>query len=248
MGWPTSPRARGRPSTRRSSPVRTSPGEIDADPVAKEIIELAQPLEGLTTGDSIHAAGVVIGSMPLMERGPGQRKGAEQEVVTQFSGGDVEALGLLEVDFLGLRNLDVIATAERLVGDGLDVSTVALDDRRANEMLSRGEASGVFRLESSGMREALRQVKPTEFEDLIALVALYRPGPMQYVPAYAARKHGRRSVSAPPITRLGAESRARPSVSASTQDSPGGRQGAGRVPARLRRTISGRRSARISTR
>ena len=128
---------------------------------------------------------------------PLQQKGADQEVVTQFSGGNVEALGLLKMDFLGLRNLDVIATAERLVGDGLDVSAVPLDDRKTYEMLSRGEASGVFQFESSGMREALRQVKPTQFEDLIALVALYRPGPMQYIPAYAARKHGREQVSFP---------------------------------------------------
>ena len=128
---------------------------------------------------------------------PLQQKGADQEVVTQFSGGNVEALGLLKMDFLGLRNLDVIATAERLVGGGLDASAVPLDDRKTYEMLSRGEASGVFQFESSGMREALRQVKPTEFEDLIALVALYRPGPMQYIPAYAARKHGRERVSYP---------------------------------------------------
>jgi DNA polymerase-3 subunit alpha len=170
---------------------------VDTDPVAKEIVELAQPLEGLTRADSIHAAGVVIGSRPLMDVVPLQQKGADQEVVTQFSGGNVEALGLLKMDFLGLRNLDVIATAERLVGDGLDVSAVALDDRKTYEMLSRGEASGVFQFESSGMREALRQVKPTQFEDLIALVALYRPGPMQYIPAYAARKHGREQVSFP---------------------------------------------------
>ena len=170
---------------------------VDTDPVAKEIIEVAQPLEGLTRADSIHAAGVVIGSKPLMDVVPLQQKGADQEIVTQFSGGNVEALGLLKMDFLGLRNLDVIATAEQLIGGGLDVGQVALDDRATYEMLARGEASGVFQFESSGMREALRQVKPTEFEDLIALVALYRPGPMQYIPAYAARKHGRERVSFP---------------------------------------------------
>src|ERR687889_609801 len=95
------------------------------------------------------------------------------------------------MDFLGLRNLDVIAEAEKLVGGGLDVAKVPLDDRKTYEMLARGESTGVFQFESSGMREALRQVKPTEFEDLIALVALYRPGPMAYIPTYAARKHGR---------------------------------------------------------
>ena len=168
---------------------------VDSDPVAKEIVELAQPLEGLTRADSIHAAGVVIGAQPLIELIPLQQKGPDAELVTQFSMGNVEALGLLKMDFLGLRNLDVIDTAVGLIGGGLDIGTIALDDRRTYEMLARGEASGVFQFESSGMREALRQVKPTEFEDLIALVALYRPGPMQYIPTYAARKNGREPVT-----------------------------------------------------
>jgi DNA polymerase-3 subunit alpha len=168
---------------------------VDSDPVAKEIIELAQPLEGLTRADSIHAAGVVIGAQPLMEIVPLQQKGPDAEVVTQFSMGNVEALGLLKMDFLGLRNLDVIDEAVRLIGGGLDIREVPLDDRRTYEMLARAESTGVFQFESSGMREALRQVKPTEFEDLIALVALYRPGPMQYIPSYAARKNGREPVT-----------------------------------------------------
>jgi DNA polymerase-3 subunit alpha len=166
----------------------------DADPVAREIVDLARPLEGLTRADSIHAAGVVIGAQPLLEVIPLQQKGPEAEVVTQFSMGNVEKLGLLKMDFLGLRNLDVIATAEQLVGNGLDVSKVPLDDPATYEMLARGDSTGVFQFESSGMRDALRQVKPTEFEDMIALVALYRPGPMAYIPTYAARKHGREPV------------------------------------------------------
>ena len=99
--------------------------------------------------------------------------------------GDVEALGLLKMDFLGLRNLDVIDKAVELIGSRgirLDIDALPLDDSPTYEMLARGEATGVFQFESSGMREALRQVKPTEFEDLIALGALYRPGPMQYIP------------------------------------------------------------------
>ena len=162
---------------------------VDADPVAKEIIELAQPLEGLTRADSIHAAGVVIGAQPLLEVVPLQQKGADQEVVTQFNMGDIEALGLLKMDFLGLRNLDVIDKACALIGD-LDIEKIPMDDKKTYAMLQKGEATGVFQFESSGMREALRQVKPTEFEDLIALVALYRPGPMQYIPTFAARKAG----------------------------------------------------------
>ena len=168
---------------------------VDSDPVAKEIIELAQPLEGLTRADSIHAAGVVIGDKPLTEYVPLQQKGADQEIVTQFAGGDVEALGLLKIDFLGLRNLDVLEKAKALVGNGLDYAKLPLDDKKVYEMLGRGESTGVFQFESSGMREALRQVKPTQFEDLIALVALYRPGPMQYIPVYARRKNGQEQVS-----------------------------------------------------
>jgi DNA polymerase III alpha subunit len=167
---------------------------VDSDPVAKEIVELARPLEGLTRADSIHAAGVVIGAEPLIDVVPLQQKGADQEVVTQFTMGDVEALGLLKMDFLGLRNLDVIEKAAELAG-GLDIAKIPLDDRAVYEMLSRGEATGVFQFESAGMREALRQVRPTEFEDLIALVALYRPGPMQYIPVYANRKHGKEPIA-----------------------------------------------------
>ncbi|TML21101.1 MAG: DNA polymerase III subunit alpha, partial [Actinobacteria bacterium] len=162
----------------------------DADATAREIVDLAKPLEGLTRQDSIHAAGVVIGAKPLIETVPLQQKGSDQEVVTQFAMGDIEALGLLKIDFLGLRNLDVLEKARELVGNGIDWSTLPLDDKKVYEMLAKGDATGVFQFESSGMRDALRLVKPTQFEDLIALVALYRPGPMGYIPVYARRKHG----------------------------------------------------------
>ena len=167
----------------------------DGDPQVKEIVDLAKPLEGLVRQDSIHAAGVVIGDRPLTEYVPLQRKGEGEETVTQFGMWDVEALGLLKMDFLGLRNLDVIDKTFELVGGGLDATKIPLDDRKTYEMLARGEAAGVFQFESSGMREALRQVRPTELEDLIALVALYRPGPMQYIPQYAKRKHGQEAVT-----------------------------------------------------
>src|SRR5262249_42091491 len=109
-------------------------------------------------------------------------------------------LGLLKMDFLGLRNLDVIDQTVELIGaacdeGGFDIDAIPLDDRKTYEMLARGEASGVFQFESSGMREALRSVKPTEFEDLIALSALYRPGPMAYIPVYARRKNGQEAVT-----------------------------------------------------
>src|SRR3954463_15079274 len=167
---------------------------IDSDPVAKEIVELAQPLEGLTRADSIHAAGVVIGAEPLMNVVPLQQKGSDMEVVTQFSMKDIEALGLLKMDFLGLRNLDVIDKACELIGD-LDISKIPLDDKKTYAMLAKGDAAGVFQFESSGMRDSLRIVKPTVFEDLIALVALYRPGPMSYIPSYGKRKAGQEGVS-----------------------------------------------------
>jgi DNA polymerase-3 subunit alpha len=170
--------------------------EIDADPVAKEIVDLARPLEGLTRQDGIHAAAVVIGAEPLMNTVPLQQKGPDQEIVTQFDGTTIEKLGLLKMDFLGLRNLDVIDKAVELV-PGLDISTIPLDDRRTYEMLARGESIGVFQFEGSGMREALRSIKPTVFDDLIAIGALYRPGPMAYIPVYARRKNGQEPVTYP---------------------------------------------------
>jgi DNA polymerase-3 subunit alpha len=168
----------------------------DSDPIAKEIVDLAQPLEGLTRQDGIHAAAVVIGAEPLMNLVPVQQKGADQEVVTQFSGTVIESIGLLKIDFLGLRNLDVIDKACQLAGV-TDIGSIPLDDQKTYEMLARGEAIGVFQFEGSGMREALRQVKPTNFEDLIALVALYRPGPMRYIPDYARRKNRQEQVTFP---------------------------------------------------
>ncbi len=167
----------------------------DADPLVREIVDLAGPLEGLVRQDSIHAAGVVISDRPLTDVVPLQQKGADQEVVTQFAMDDVEALGLLKIDFLGLRNLDVIDKAVELVGGELDITKIPMDDAKTFKMLAQGDAIGVFQFESSGMREALRQVKPTEFEDLVALVALYRPGPMQYIPVYARRKNGQEPVT-----------------------------------------------------
>ncbi|HEX5245814.1 MAG TPA: DNA polymerase III subunit alpha [Gaiellaceae bacterium] len=167
----------------------------DSDAQTKEIVDLARPLEGLTRQDSIHAAGVVIGAEPLIDIVPLQQKGADQEIVTQFSMNTVAALGLLKVDFLGLRNLDVIDKAVELVGGGLKIEDIPLDDKKVYSMLARGETAGVFQFEGSGMREAMRSVKPTVFDDLIAIGALYRPGPMAYIPVYARRKNGLEQVN-----------------------------------------------------
>ena len=134
----------------------------DSDPIAREIVDLAKPLEGLTRQDGIHAAAVVIGAQPLIELLPLQQKGADQEVVTQVSGTNIEALGLLKMDFLGLRNLDVIDKACALIGN-LDIGAIPLDDKKTYAMLARGESTGVFQFESSGMRDALRlgQAEPS---------------------------------------------------------------------------------------
>src|SRR5437870_1528865 len=137
----------------------------DSDPLVKEIVDLAKPLEGLIRQDSIHAAGVVIADRPLTDIVPLQQKGAGQEIVTQLGMWDVVELGLLKMDFLGLRNVHVIDRALELI-PGLDIEALPLDDAKSYAMLARGDSAGVFQFESSGMREALRQVKPTEFEDL----------------------------------------------------------------------------------
>ncbi|MBY0396863.1 MAG: DNA polymerase III subunit alpha, partial [Thermoleophilia bacterium] len=161
------------------------------DPVAKEIIDTARPLEGLVRNEGVHAAGVVIAPGDITDYLP-VRLDDEGNVVTQVPDHDVESLGLLKMDFLGLRNLDVIQgcldLVEERTGERLDIERVPLDDEGTYAMLARGEAIGVFQFESSGMREALREVRPTEFADLIALVALYRPGPMAFISTYARNK------------------------------------------------------------
>ncbi len=163
----------------------------DDDPQTRQIVDLARFLEGLVRQDGIHAAGVVISDRPLTEYLPLQQKGGA-EVVTQFAMEDVEALGLLKVDFLGLRNLDVIKEAVRLIKEKssveIDPDKIPLDDHETYEMLRRGQSDALFQFESSGMKDTLRQVGPTRFEDLVAIVALYRPGPMQHIPRFASNK------------------------------------------------------------
>jgi DNA polymerase III subunit alpha len=173
------------------------------DPVAKQIIDLAKGLEGTVRNSSIHAAAVVIADRPLTDIVPlqlAEERGAVDEdggraykTVTQYSMKPIEEIGLLKMDFLGLRNLDVIESAldiiERSDGERPDMSLLPLDDAKTYEMLARGDSVGVFQFESDGMREALRKVRPTEFEDLVALNALYRPGAMRFIDTYARNKH-----------------------------------------------------------
>ena len=158
------------------------------------LVDIALKLEGLYRHASTHAAGVVIADRPLDELVPLYRDPRSDMPVTQFSMKYVEMAGLVKFDFLGLKTLSVIQRALKLIeqrGIKFDILTIPLDDERTYEMLQRAEAIGVFQFESSGMRDLLREAKPTNIEDLIALVALYRPGPMENIPKYIACKHGK---------------------------------------------------------
>ena len=178
----------------------------EKEPEAREIVDTARALEGLRREDSVHAAGVVIGDAPLVNYLPlklsKDSKDDSRRIVTQFDMHGVEKLGLLKMDFLGLRNLSVIEDTLALLrrtGLELDIDHVPLDDQAVYEMLRRGDTTGVFQLESPGMRQLIQTLAPDRFEDLMALVALYRPGLLslgQHV-EYAERKHGRKPVTYP---------------------------------------------------
>jgi DNA polymerase III subunit alpha len=179
----------------------------DEDPTARRIIDVAQGLEGIVRNSSIHAAAVVIADRPLTDIVPLQLADAGTDengerafrTVTQFSMKPIEEIGILKMDFLGLRNLDVIEDAldiiKRSTGERPDMTTLPLDDPRTYEMLARGDSTGVFQFESEGMREALKKVCPDEFNDLVALVALYRPGAMDQIPVYAKGKRSPAAIS-----------------------------------------------------
>lgn len=167
---------------------------MDEDPAVKRLMELAMKLEGLYRHASTHAAGVVIGDRPLDQLVPMYRDPRSDMPVTQFNMKDVEKAGLVKFDFLGLKTLSVLRTADGLLrqrGIELDIDHLPLDDENTFTMLGKGDATGVFQLESSGMRDVLRKLKPDRFEDIIAVVALYRPGPMDNIPKYINCKHGR---------------------------------------------------------
>jgi DNA polymerase-3 subunit alpha len=178
----------------------------EREPEAREVIDTARALEGLRREDSVHAAGVVIADAPLVNYLPlklaKDSRDDSRRVVTQFDMHGVEKLGLLKMDFLGLRNLSVIEDTVALLrqrGVEVDIDHVPLDDEETYRMLRRGDTTGVFQLEGSGMRALIRELQPDRFEDLMALVALYRPGPLKAEMhiEYAARKHGRKPVTYP---------------------------------------------------
>ena len=164
----------------------------DGDPVVRTAFDIAQKLEGLHRHASTHAAGIVIGERPLTEMVPLYRDPKSSTPVTQFNMKWVEQAGLVKFDFLGLKTLTVLQTAVALLrkrGIEIDLEAIPLDDANTYAMLARAEAVGIFQLESQGMRRALLDMRPDRFEDIIALVALYRPGPMANIPTYCARKH-----------------------------------------------------------
>ena len=166
--------------------------EYDNNPRTKRLIDIAMQLEGTIRNAGTHAAGVVIAPEPLVEFLPLTRA-SKGGVSTQFIGTTVEDLGLLKFDFLGLSNLTIIKNALRIIkrvyGVEIDVSQIPIDDTATYELLTRGETTGVFQLESAGMKRYIRELKPDRFEDIIAMVALYRPGPMQWIDDFITRKH-----------------------------------------------------------
>jgi len=165
----------------------------DGDEKVATMLDIGLKLEGLYRHASTHAAGVVIGDRPLDEMVPLYRDPRSEMPVTQFSMKWVESAGLVKFDFLGLKTLSVLDTAVKLLKRRdieLDLNNLPLDDEKTYELMSSGETMGIFQLESSGMRDVLRKVKPDRFEDIIALVALYRPGPMDNIPSFISRKQG----------------------------------------------------------
>jgi DNA polymerase III subunit alpha len=173
---------------------------VKESPLARKIFETALKIEGLPRHTSTHAAGVVISEQPLSDIVPLQ-EGYEQIYLTQYPMDILEELGLLKMDFLGLRTLTLIENVRTLIkhktGKTLDLQEIPFDDAKTYALLSRGETTGVFQLESEGMRKVLQELQPSKFEDIVAANALYRPGPMDYIPVYIKRKHRQETVSYP---------------------------------------------------
>ncbi|HEX6547686.1 MAG TPA: DNA polymerase III subunit alpha [Candidatus Dormibacteraeota bacterium] len=185
-----------------AGPIQTPDGRRVS---LKQLIDVARSLEGVSRNVSVHAAGVVIAPEPLvnftpLQYGPrsGVADGDSRQVITQYDMNAVSEIGLLKMDFLGLQNLDIITTCLKLIeetrGERVDIEAIPYDDPKTFELLSAPDTHGVFQLEGSGMRRMLQEMKPHRFEDVVAAVALYRPGPMQFIPSYLARKHGREKI------------------------------------------------------
>ena len=173
--------------------------QYDANPQVKKLIDLAAAVEGSARHTSIHAAGVVVTPESLWNYSPAQYAAkSDNAVITQYEMHAVEDLGLLKIDFLGLSNLNIIDLALKLLREhrliDINIRNMETDDAKTYALLSRAETTGVFQLESAGMKRYLKELKPTEFEDIISMVALYRPGPMDAIPDFIDAKHGRKEV------------------------------------------------------
>lgn len=168
------------------------------DPQVNKLFDIAMKLEGLYRNSGMHAAGVVIGDRPLDELVPLYKDPRADMPVTQYDMKFVEETGLIKFDFLGLKTLTVIERAvewvKKIHGIELDMASLPLDDKKTYELMQQGDTSAVFQFESSGMRDVMKQIKPDRFEDLIAVISLYRPGPMDNIPTFIARKHGREKI------------------------------------------------------
>ncbi|MCA9375746.1 MAG: DNA polymerase III subunit alpha [Candidatus Doudnabacteria bacterium] len=171
---------------------------VESDPQIKRLTDAALKVEGNARHASTHACAMVITKDPLTESVPLQHGSHEGDIVTQFSMKPIEDLGILKIDFLGLKNLSIIERCIDIVHatheERIDLKAIPMDDAKTFELLQAGGTTGVFQLESSGMKRYLKQLKPTEFEDIIAMVSLYRPGPMEWIPDYIAGKHGTKKV------------------------------------------------------
>jgi len=173
------------------------------EPETKRLLDVARKLEGVARHSSVHAAGVVIADKPLVEYTPLQREARGERVVTQYDMYTVgeDGVGLLKMDFLGLRNLTILSQALSFIrdvqGKSINLTSLPLDDKKTYEMLSHGETTGVFQLESSGMRRYIKELKPTNIFDLMAMVALFRPGPMQVIPEFIQRKRNPKLITYP---------------------------------------------------
>ncbi len=175
----------------------------DADPIIKNLVSSARRVEGISRHASTHAAGVVIAAEPLTRTVPLQQltRGGEEGTMTQFTMEDIAHVGLLKMDFLGLANLTIMRRARELIkqnrGIDIDRRDLPLDDRNTYELLGSGETTGVFQLDGSGMRRLFKDLKPTVFSDISAMIALYRPGPMEQIPLFIRRKHGLEPINYP---------------------------------------------------
>ena len=170
----------------------------------RNLVNSARRVEGISRHASTHAAGVVISKEPLTKYVPlqrGAKADSQEAVMTQFSMDDIARIGLLKMDFLGLANLTILGKAREIIqqnhGIDIDLYKLPMDDKKTFDLLSSGETAGVFQLEGAGMRRYIKELKPTTFSDIAAMVALYRPGPMEHIPTFIDAKHGRKPIQYP---------------------------------------------------